>query len=93
MDTKVELLNIVKEKVFKVILKNLKVEEAKLSENSHFVNDLDADSLDQVELVMAIEEEFGCEIKEEQAEKFTTVGSLIDYLVQEAKNGKCSKVS
>jgi len=83
--------NSIRKKVFEVILVKLRVNEDKLSEDSHFVNDLDADSLDQVEMIMAMEEAFNCEIKEEQAEKFTTVRSLIEYLNAETLAGKLNK--
>ena len=56
-----------------------------MTPNAHFVNDLGADSLDTVELVMALEEEFDTEIPDEQAEKIQTVGQAIDYIQAHAK--------
>jgi acyl carrier protein len=93
MSENVELLELIKAKVITVISNNLRTPEEKISPQSSFVNDLNADSLDQVELVMAAEEEFGCEIQEHQAEKFVTVQHLIDYLVEEAKAGNCKKIN
>jgi acyl carrier protein len=68
------------EKVKKIVIENLGIEENKVTENSCFVEDLGADSLDQVELVMAFEEEFGIEIPDEVAEKITTVQKAVDYI-------------
>ncbi len=59
-----------------------KIEEGKINEGAHFIDDLGADSLDQVELVMAFEEEFGIEIPDEAAEKITTVGSAVKYITE-----------
>jgi acyl carrier protein len=67
-------------RVKKIIINHLGVEEGKISEGAHFIDDLGADSLDQVELVMAFEEEFGIEIPDEAAEKITTVGSAVKYI-------------
>ncbi len=70
------------EKVKKIIVDHLGVEEDKIVPSASFIEDLGADSLDQVELVMAFEEEFGLEIPDEAAEKLTTVGKVIDYINQ-----------
>ncbi len=70
------------EKVKKIVIENLGVDEAKVTESSSFVEDLGADSLDQVELVMAFEEEFGIEIPDDVAEKITTVQKAVDYIEQ-----------
>ena len=70
------------ERVKKIIINHLGVEEAKVNDSSHFIDDLGADSLDQVELVMAFEEEFGIEIPDEAAEKITTVGSAVKYITE-----------
>ena len=70
------------EKVKKIVIENLGVEESKVNETSSFVEDLGADSLDQVELVMAFEEEFGIEIPDDVAEKITTVQKAVDYIEQ-----------
>ena len=68
------------DKVKEVIIDKLGVEEETVKHEAHFVNDLGADSLDTVELIMEFEEEFGIEIPDEDAEKMTTVGSAIDYI-------------
>ncbi|TCZ63039.1 acyl carrier protein [Roseicella aquatilis] len=68
------------EKVKKIIVEHLGVEEAKVTEDASFIDDLGADSLDTVELVMAFEEAFGVEIPDDAAEKITTVKSAIDYI-------------
>ena len=68
------------DKVKEVIVDKLGVEEDKIETNSSFVDDLGADSLDTVELIMQLEEEFGIEIPDESAEKMTTVQQTIDYI-------------
>ncbi|MFW9606024.1 MAG: acyl carrier protein [Pseudomonas sp.] len=70
----------IEERVKKIVAEQLGVDEAKVSNESSFINDLGADSLDTVELVMALEEEFETEIPDEQAEKITTVQEAIDYI-------------
>ncbi|MBL8834996.1 MAG: acyl carrier protein [Alphaproteobacteria bacterium] len=70
----------VAERVKKIVVEHLGVDEAKVTENASFVDDLGADSLDTVELVMAFEEEFGTEIPDEAAEKITTVKDAIAYI-------------
>ncbi len=67
-------------RVKKVIADKLGVDEATIKNESSFVDDLGADSLDTVELVMALEEEFNCQIPDEDAEKITTVQNAIDYV-------------
>jgi acyl carrier protein len=67
-------------RVKKIVVEHLGVDEEKVTENASFVDDLGADSLDTVELVMAFEEEFGCEIPDEAAEKIMTVQNAIDYV-------------
>lgn len=69
----------VEERVKKIVAEQLGVKEA-ISNDASFVDDLGADSLDTVELVMALEEEFECEIPDEEAEKITTVQLAIDYI-------------
>ena len=71
-------------KVKDIIEKELGVEREKLTTEASFIDDLGADSLDTVELVMAFEEEFGCEIPDEAAEKILTVKDAIEYLNQHA---------
>jgi len=68
------------QRVKKVVAEQLGVSEADIKSESSFVGDLGADSLDTVELVMALEEEFECEIPDEEAEKITTVQHAIDYV-------------
>ena len=70
----------VDERVMKIVVEQLGVNESEVTKESSFVDDLGADSLDTVELVMALEEEFDCEIPDEQAEKITTVKQAIDYI-------------
>jgi acyl carrier protein len=73
-------MSTVEESVKKVIMDQLGVEEAVLKNDASFVDDLGADSLDTVELVMALEEEFETEISDEEAEKIQTVQQAIDYI-------------
>tara|TARA_B100001996_G_scaffold162258_1_gene123742 strand:+ start:2588 stop:2818 length:231 start_codon:yes stop_codon:yes gene_type:complete len=68
------------DKVKDIIIDKLGVEEEKISTEASFVDDLGADSLDTVELIMQLEEEFGIEIPDDDAEKITTVQAAIDYL-------------
>ena len=68
------------DRVIKIIISQLNVSEEQVTPEANFIDDLGADSLDQVELVMALEEEFGNEIPEEEAEKLQTVGSVIEYV-------------
>jgi acyl carrier protein len=70
----------VEERVRQIIVEQLGVKEDEISIDSSFVDDLGADSLDTVELVMALEEEFSCEIPDEDAEKITTVKEAVVYL-------------
>ncbi|MEK7321788.1 MAG: acyl carrier protein [Pseudomonadota bacterium] len=73
-------MSTVEERVKKIVIEQLGVKEEEVSNESSFVDDLGADSLDTVELVMALEEEFECEIPDEEAEKITTVQQAIDYV-------------
>ena len=68
------------DKVKDIIIDKLGVEEEKINKEASFVDDLGADSLDTVELIMQLEEEFGIEIPDDDAEKITTVQAAIDYL-------------
>jgi acyl carrier protein len=70
----------IEQRVKKIVAEQLGVNEADIKNESNFVDDLGADSLDTVELVMALEEEFECEIPDEDAEKITTVQQAIDYV-------------
>ena len=67
------------DRVKKIIISQLNVSEEQVTPEASFIDDLGADSLDQVELVMALEEEFGNDIPEDEAEKLQTVGSVISY--------------
>ena len=75
----------VADRVKKIIVDQLGVEEDLVTPEASFVDDLGADSLDTVELVMALEEEFGVEIPDEDAEKITTVQQAIDYVKSHSK--------
>ncbi len=79
----------VAERVKKIVVEHLGVDEAKVTEDANFIDDLAADSLDTVELVMAFEEEFGCEISDNAAEKIATVGDAISFI----QGSKGSRVS
>ena len=68
------------DRVKKIIISQLNVSEEQVTPEASFIDDLGADSLDQVELVMALEEEFGDDIPEDEAEKLQTVGSVIRYV-------------
>ncbi|MCL2875349.1 MAG: acyl carrier protein [Azoarcus sp.] len=70
----------IEQRVRKIVAEQLGVAEAEIKNEASFVDDLGADSLDTVELVMALEEEFECEIPDEEAEKITTVQQAIDYV-------------
>ncbi len=69
-------------KVIKIISEQLGKDESEISMSSNFIEDLDADSLDTVELVMALEEEFEVDIPDEAAEKITTVQSAVDFITE-----------
>ena len=71
-------------KVKKMVSEHLGIEEAKVVEEANFIDDLGADSLDTVELVMAFEEEFGSEISDGEAEKILTVGDAIKFIESKA---------
>ena len=73
------------QRVKEIIVEQLGVNPTEVSETSHFIDDLGADSLDTVELVMALEEEFGLEIPDEQAEQITTVQSAVSYITEHSK--------
>jgi acyl carrier protein len=78
----------VEERVKEIIVEQLGVEAPQVTERAKFVEDLGADSLDTVELVMALEEEFSLEIPDEEAEKITSVGEAIDYIKQHAEKAE-----
>src|SRR5208282_4035534 len=83
-----ELMAAVDEKVKQIIVEQLGVDEGEVTQNASFVDDLGADSLDTVELVMAFEEAFEIEIPDEDAEKIRTVQDAVDYIGKHAKGGK-----
>lgn len=74
------------DRVRKIVMEQLKVKEDALKPEACFAEDLGADSLDTVELVMALEEEFGLEIPDEDAEQIQTVGKLMQYVEQKLKH-------
>lgn len=76
----------IEERVKKIVVEQLGVNENEVSIDASFVDDLGADSLDTVELVMALEEEFDCEISDDEAEKITTVKQAVDYITSHAAN-------
>ena len=76
----------VEEKVKSIIAEQLGIKSEEVTPGASFIDDLGADSLDTVELVMALEEEFGIEISDEDAEKMTTVGEAIKYIEEKAGN-------
>ncbi|EKE01247.1 MAG: acyl carrier protein [uncultured bacterium] len=78
----------IEERVKKIIAEQLGVNENEITNESSFVDDLGADSLDTVELVMALEEEFSTEIPDEDAEKITTVQQAIDYIQSHIKEAQ-----
>jgi len=78
----------VADRVKKIVVEHLGVEADKVTEDASFIDDLGADSLDTVELVMALEEEFGLEISDEDAEKITTVGDAVKYIEEHLKDAK-----
>lgn len=73
------------DRVKKIVVEHLGVEEDKVKEDASFIDDLGADSLDTVELVMAFEEEFGVEIPDDAAEKIQTVGDAISFIQENAE--------
>ncbi len=75
----------IEQRVRKIVAEQLGVNESEIKNESAFVDDLGADSLDTVELVMALEEEFECEIPDEEAEKITNVQQAIDYVTNHVK--------
>lgn len=78
-------MSTIEERVKKIVAEQLGVKEEEIQNSSSFVEDLGADSLDTVELVMALEEEFETEIPDEEAEKITTVQQAVDYITSHSK--------
>ena len=71
----------IEQKVIDIVAEQMGVDKGEISKDTHFINDLNADSLDTVELVMEFEDEFETSIPDEEAEKIQTVGQAIDYIV------------
>ena len=78
----------IEERVKKIVVEQLGAKEEEVVAKASFIDDLGADSLDTVELVMALEEEFGTEIPDEEAEKITTVQQAIDYITEHGKDSQ-----
>ena len=78
----------IEERVKKLIVEHLNASEDLVTPSAHFVNDLSADSLDIIELVMAMEEEFGIEIPDDKSEKIQTVADAIQYIESQSPNSK-----
>jgi len=77
---------VIEAKVIEIVSEQMGVDKAEVSRETSFINDLNADSLDTVELVMEFEDEFDMSIPDEEAEKIQTVGAAIDYISTIAKN-------
>ena len=78
----------IRDKVIDIVCEQMGASRDKITNETSFINDLGADSLDTVELVMALEEEFGVEIPDEDAEKITRVKEAVDYIQKHADKGK-----
>ncbi|MCO5186610.1 MAG: acyl carrier protein [Anaerolineae bacterium] len=76
------VVNEVREAITKIVVELLGVDESRVVDEARFREDLEADSLDLVELIMAMEEEFESEISDEEAQKITTVGQAVEYIVE-----------
>lgn len=78
-------MNKIEQQIIKIASETLKKDESKITLESHFVDDLQADSLDQVELMMAIEAAFDCDIPDEQASKISTIADAVNYVQMQAE--------
>lgn len=81
----------IEQKVKGIIEEQLMVDKSEITDNASFIDDLGADSLDTVEMIMDFEDEFGFEIPDEEAEKIETVGDAIDYIKQKKLSEKSGK--
>ena len=82
------MLETIEAKVIEIVSEQMGVDKAEITRETSFINDLNADSLDTVELVMEFEDEFDMSIPDEEAEKIQTVGAAIDYIVNIVKTKK-----
>jgi acyl carrier protein len=82
---KVKTMDEIETKVIEIVSEQMGVDKGEITRDTHFINDLNADSLDTVELVMEFEDEFELSIPDEEAEKIQTVGQAIDYIKQNKK--------
>ena len=78
-------MNEIEQKIIKIAAETLKIDESKITLESSFVDDLSADSLDQVELMMAIEAAFDCDIPDEEASKISTIADAVNYVQKKAE--------
>jgi acyl carrier protein len=78
-------MNEIEQKIIKIAAETLKIDESKITLESSFVDDLSADSLDQVELMMAIEAAFDCDIPDEEAGKISTIADAVNYVQKKAE--------
>ena len=76
----------IEDKVFNIVSEQMGVDKAEISLETSFINDLNADSLDTVELVMELEDEFDMNIPDEEAEKIQTVGAAVEYITKQAES-------
>ncbi|MCR4600382.1 MAG: acyl carrier protein [Clostridia bacterium] len=74
------------DKIKEIIVEQLGVDESQVTLETSLTKDLEADSLDAVEIIMAVEEEYGIEVPDEVAEKFTNIGDIVDYVTGETEN-------
>lgn len=74
------------DKIKEIIVEQLGVDESQVTLETSLTKDLEADSLDAVEIIMAVEEEYGIEVPDEVAEKFTNIGDIVDYVTEETEN-------
>jgi acyl carrier protein len=81
-------VGVIEAKVIEIVSEQMGVDKSEITRETSFINDLNADSLDTVELVMEFEDEFDMSIPDEEAEKIQTVGAAIDYIVNIVKNQK-----